>query len=353
MGHQTDIFDRDDVWVTRHIDAFGAFIRSEAFVELGRYAERRRVAGKPIRPLKAESAAVYLHMFKNYLRWLDSRKLRLHNVSPADLMAFLDAPHIDENNRVRKVQSLIRVRYLRLLERVYIHLNIIPNPAQHAAFNIYKTTATGQDKPKAFLSEDEQARFLERLPMAPAFDPDDAAAVSWKRRRDRAMLAMMLGAGLKVSEVLTLRLDQIGNKEPDGSMRVSFPPATPKGIGHETVLRPFAVKHVIPWIEERRARKIPGSPQLLFPATLQANTVLHKATVYRRVKATFEQAGIDVERMGGRTLRNSFAVRELESGTSIELVKRFMGHQELRSTEKYLQHEMKERRPARRKKQSA
>lgn len=72
--------------------------------------------------------------------------------------------------------------------------------------------------------------------------------------------------------------------------------------------------------------------------------MLHKATVYRHVKATLERAGIDVERMGGRTLRNSFAVRELENGAPVELVKQYMGHHELRSTEKYLQPPAKQRR---------
>lgn len=342
MHYHQDIFETPDGWRAEPLRAFEAFIVTTEFVELGRHAKRKREAGKEIRPIKAESAGVYIHMFKNFLRWLGARRLSLHNVSAADLMEFLDAPHSDEHNRVRKTRSLIRVRYLRLFERVYTHLEITPNPAQHAAFDAYKTTSTGLDKPMAYLTEEQQALFLEELPKAPLFDPASPAAPSWKRRRDRAMLAMMLGAGLRVSEVLRLRLDQVGDKEQDGSITIAFPAATPKGIGHETVLRPFAVPHVIPWIEERKARVIPGTVQLLFPGTLRANTVLHKATVYRRVKDTFEKAGIDVERMGGRTLRNSFAVRELESGTSIELVKRFMGHQELRSTERYLPHSSKD-----------
>jgi integrase/recombinase XerD len=79
--------------------------------------------------------------------------------------------------------------------------------------------------------------------------------------------------------------------------------------------------------------KIPGI--LLFPATLDGGT-LDKATVYRQVKATFERAAINVERLGGRTLRNSFAVRELKEGASIELVGEFMGHRKRKSTEHYL-----------------
>lgn len=342
MDKQPDIFDREDVWLTRPLDAFGAFVKSEEFVELGRYAATRREAGKPVRPIKAASAEIYLHMFSNYLRWLERRRLRLHEVSATDLMAFLDASHGDEHNRVRKLKSLIRVRYLRLLERVYAHLKVVPNPARHAAFDVYRTPAAGRDKPKSFLTEAEQIAFLEQLPAAPPLDVAKLSAPSWKKRRDRAMLAMMLGAGLRMSEVLALRVDQLESRDRDGSIPVKIPDYAAGGDGHKTVLRPFAVKHVLDWIAERKLHVIPS--KLLFPASLKDGELLHKATVYRHVKATLERAGIEVDRMGGRTLRNSFAVRELESGAPVELVKQYMGHHELRSTEKYLQPTAKQRR---------
>ncbi len=78
--------------------------------------------------------------------------------------------------------------------------------------------------------------------------------------------------------------------------------------------------------------KIPGP--LLFPASLHGGR-LGKTTVYYLAKATFERAGIEVPRLGGRTLRNSFAVRELVTGESLELVGEFLGHRKRRSTERY------------------
>lgn len=334
MHQSADIFDNQGIWATRPLVAFSAFVLSEEFVELGRYAQGRRNAGEQVRPLKKASAQIYVYMFTSYLRWLEGRRLRLHEVSPEDIKAFLDAKHVDDQNRVRTLNSLIRVRYLRLFERVYAHLKIEPNPAKNAAFALYRTPAVGFDKPKAFLTESEQLAFLDRLPYAPPLDEAKLNDPSWKRRRDRAMLAVVLGAGLKISEVLTIRADQVGKRERDGSVPIKIPDHAAGGDGHKTVLRPFAVPYVLPWIEERRRHAIPG--KLLFPATLNDGRPLNKATVYRHVKATLERAGIEVERMGGRTLRNSFAVRELEGGAPVELVKQYMGHHELRSTEKYL-----------------
>lgn len=332
MATQPDLLDRNDIWNTRPLDAFGAFVVSDEFVQLGRYAVPRGEDGKPVRSVHAASAKIYADMFANFIRWIERRHLRLPEVAAADIMAFLDSEHAQKHNRVRKLRSSIRVRYLRLLERVYTHLQVKPNPARDAAFDVYRTGASGRDKPKVYLTEAEQAAFLDNLPSAEPLDESDPLAPTWTKRRDRAMLAIMLGAGLKVSEARTLRVADVGKTDLDGSVPVRFA-AKNGGKERETVLRPFAVRHVQPWIAERRKLDIQST--LLFPSSLGSTAPLHKATVYRHVKATLERAGIDVERRGGRTLRNSFAVRELQNGAPLELVKQYMGHHELRSTQPY------------------
>lgn len=334
MDQQSDIFDIPPIWKTAPLDAFGAFVMSAEFVELGRHAVARGEDGKPLRTLSPASARIYVLMFGSFLRWIGQRQLRLHEVSAGDIKQFLEAEHLQQDKRVKKLNSLIRVRYLRLLERMYAHLQIHPNPARHAAFDVYRTSAAGRDKPKAYLSEKEQIAFLAQLPVAKALDPQSMEDPSWKKRRDRAMLAMMLGAGLTVAEVLSLRVDQVGPKDATGCVPIHLRKFLKKGVqAHETVLRAFAAPYVLPWIAERKLHKIPS--KLLFPATLVSDEPLNKATVYRHAKAAFEKAGIEVERMGGRTLRNSFAVRELANGQPPELVKQMMGHYELRSTLMY------------------
>ena len=63
---------------------------------------------------------------------------------------------------------------------------------------------------------------------------------------------------------------------------------------------------------------------------------MSRATVYRQVKKTLQSAGIEPKRMGGRTLRNAFAVRELQaSNGNIELVGEFLGHRKRRAIEPY------------------
>jgi integrase/recombinase XerD len=338
MPKQPDLFDIPAIWKTDPIKGFETFITSVEFVEMGKHGKARKAAGQPVYPISDKSTTVYRHMFANFLRWLERRKLRLQHIGEVEMRQFLDDRHAGKDTEGRKLNSLIRVRYLRLLERVYTHLGATheQNPATRAAYKVHRTPATGRDKPKVFLTDKEQAAFLANLPAAEAYDPDRPEASSWRKRRDRAMLAMMLGAGLKVSEVLALRVEHVGKKDSTGSISVKVvnPALRTADNAHKTVLRPFAVPYVLPWLEERKRRRIPGS--LLFPASLKEGQELNKATVYRHVKATLEQAGLDVERMGGRTLRNSFAVRELANDTPIELVGTYLGHYERRSTEKYV-----------------
>ncbi|RJF96568.1 hypothetical protein D3870_19195 [Noviherbaspirillum cavernae] len=330
-----DLFETHYFWKTAPVEAFSAFVKTEDYLKLSRRTTSREKEDETSRPLRDSSAQVYIHMFSRFARWMARENLDVFSITAAHLRAFLEYRESEEGKPPRALTSSIRVRYLRMLERVFAHLQLQPNPARHAAFDVYRTPAAGRDKPKAVLSPAQHAEFMRALPSAPPLVEEDMDNPSWKRRRDRAMLAMMLGAGLKVSEVIGIRTASVGVMDTTGSIPVTI---TPRSVGgsakhHETQLRPFAAREVTAWIAERKMRNIPG--ELLFPASLQGG-LLNKATVYRYVKETLARAGIDVHRKGGRTLRNSFAVRELESGGSVELVGQFLGHKKRKSTEKYL-----------------
>lgn len=337
MPTKKDLFDIPSIWKSDPLKAFGGFISSTEFVEMGKHGRARKAEGREVHPISKSSVAVYTHMFSNFVRWMQARRLRLQEVDQGQLRNFLDHRHEGKDTNGKKLNSAIRVRYLRLLERVFAYLGVMPNPATKLAFEVNKSpTDKGIDKPKVYLDDKAQVAFLAGLPPAAGYDPSKPNAPTWKKRRDNAMLAMMLGAGLKVSEAVMLSLDDIGRKDSAGEMwiKVRNPASHGPNNSHQTVLRRFAVPYVLPWIEERKRHKIPG--KLLFPASLKAGEALNKATVYRHVKASLQGAGVEVERMGGRTLRNSFAVRELIHNTPLETVGGFLGHFERRSTEKYV-----------------
>jgi site-specific recombinase XerD len=333
-----DLFDDTASWQHEPQKAFDAFVTSTEFLALSKRRStdlQQRAEVLSHAPIRMSTARVYIAMWARFLRWLATHKPSVFDVSRDDLMSFLEQR---EASGKRVLQgATIRRQYLTLFERVYTHLEVSPNPATHAAFDVFKHRdrgLLGVNAPKAALTEAEQIAFMRALPVAEAASGNDPTA-GWKRRRDRAMQALMLGAGLKVAEVVGIYTSNIGEKDQTGSVPITISPASAGGTvrAHQTQLRPFAAAEVLQWLRERRALPIPG--QLLFPATLNGGR-LDKATVYRQVKASFTRAGIDAGRQGGRTLRNSFAVRELKAGESLELVGEFMGHRRRRSTEHYM-----------------
>jgi integrase len=338
MPESIPLFDDPDDWRQQPLVAGAAFIASAAFVALGQ--RRPRALGgerAPDQPLKRSSATVYLAMFANLMRWLYGHGKTLFTLTADDLQRFLDQGEEVDGVFVQRLNSAIRLRYLRLVERILLHLQVTPNAAQHACFALYRqrgTRAVGRDAPKAVLDETEQQAFLQALPAIPAPTARNAAT-RWKRRRDRAMQALMLGAGLRVSEVLALRINQVGQPDANGSVPIALDTGAANQVTrpHRTHLRPFAVPDVMDWLAQRLDERDGG--KLLFPAAPGSHALLDAATVYRQVKKTFRRAGLDPQRWGGRTLRNSFAVRELEQTGSTELVGELMGHRLQRSTEYY------------------
>ncbi|MES2257204.1 MAG: site-specific integrase [Pseudomonadota bacterium] len=316
------------LWDSHPAEQFKLFVTSQAFVE----TSRRLGADDGAAPISDESAHVYIAMFNKFIRWMRQHRKTLSTLGHGDLLAFLASG----SDGKRDLNSAIAYRYLRLIERCYIHLDVQPNPAQHAIFGVAKTGPIARDHEMVVLSDEEFARFIAALPEHTVKYPRGGLLNGWKRRRDRAMQLAMLCAGLRVAEVVGMQIDEIGMQpELDGSHKVTVTPTGKHNtsVEHETYLTPFAAAEVFKWLDERGKMGIPGT--LLFPANV-AGDALDKATVYRQVKATFQRAGIAVARSGGRTLRNTFAAREFHNGTSVDEMVERLGLALERSTETYV-----------------
>lgn len=336
---KNNLFDTSDFWASDPMTPFKDFIASSEFVELGRRVPAYRDPDKKAEPLRPATIQVYTLMFGKFHRWVRDHGKTLLTVDDHDILQFLNSRSVDESGEGDQLKSTIRVKYVRLLERVFQHLEVAPNPAQSTAFQIYKTAgASGKDLDMVVMDTAQQQAFMEALPVA-----NDTSA-GWKRRRDRAMQALMLGAGLTVAEAMHAKTRDIGSLDGAGCLPVTVRPESTHSTTreHQTLLRPFAVAEVTQWLDERKKLDIPG--QLLFPASLATGKPLDKATVYRQVKKTFARAGLEMPRQGGRTLRNTFAVRELEQ-ESVELVGELLGLERRRSTEYYLDAARRKARP--------
>ncbi|MGF6272592.1 integrase/recombinase XerD [Massilia sp. UYP11] len=303
-------------WDADPVTSFNAFVSSTAFAETG----RRQRADGTLRVLSAESAKIYLFMFNNLAGWLREQRLPFSRVSKADLLRFIN--RTVKGKRV--LNSKIAYRYLRLLERCYEHLGVVPNPAQEAILGIDRAHMA-KDEAGRTLSEDQLARFFAALPAEAPRRRRSTPFDGWKRRRDRAMQVVIALAGLKVSEAVGLLTTEVGRQASiDGAIVLTITPEEKHDTSHEheVALPAEGADELRAWLDERETMAIPG--EFVFPANLTGARMTRK-TVYMQMRATFERAGMDLSRSGGRTLRNTFAKRQLDAGADPDELKDTLG----------------------------
>lgn len=303
-------------WDADPVRSFRDFISTTAFAETG----RRQRADGTLRVLSAASAKIYLFMFNNVAGWFQEHGLAFSRVTQADLLRFIG--RTVKGKRV--LNSKIAYRYLRLLERCYEHLGVVPNPAQQAILGIDRAQMAKDDAGRT-LSDDQLQRFFAALPAEAPRRRRSTPFDGWKRRRDRAMQVVIALAGLRVSEAVGLLLSEVDRQAAiDGSIVLTITPDEKHDTSHEhTVTLPReGADELGAWLQEREAMAIPG--QFVFPANLVGARMTRK-TVYMQMRATFERAGMDLSRSGGRTLRNTFARRQLDGGASPDDLKDVLG----------------------------
>jgi integrase len=234
----------------------------------------------------------------------------------------VDTPAIAEFVAGLEIKRPQRVRYLRLIERVLDHVREVEsastNPARFIAQDGEAAWRNARDnEPTGFLSHAERASLVAHL-FSPL--PDMSAAQRWRERRDRALIAVFLGGGLKTGEAGALAVSCVRV----GSPWITIESANPM-LTRRTRLAPFAGAVLDAWLGERRHAELAGN--LVFPAS-PSGRPMHKATMLRAVDALVDAAGISasrVSRASPQTLRNSFAADLFESGVEAELVGQWLG----------------------------
>lgn len=318
------------LWDASPLTCFKEFVKTAGFVEI-----TKQVVLKERPPISEKSALIYISMFRTFVHWMTKHHKIFSMLDPDDLLHFLHADDEAEGTSIKRLNSKISYRYLRLLERCFEHLQVVPNPAQHAIFQTFQHGKLAKDATTVALQEHQISAFLNALPSAPVSRRPRSA--NWKRRRDRAMQVTMLLGGLRVAEAVGLLLTEVSEQTRfDGGLELDMTPVEKHdtSYAHTTVLPASAAVELHTWLAERASLRIPGP--LVFPANLQGEQ-LNKSTVYRQVKATFQRAGIDdVPRTGGRTLRNTFAVHELRNGMTVPELTESLGLALERSAQPYL-----------------
>ncbi|MBM4261043.1 MAG: site-specific tyrosine recombinase XerD [Deltaproteobacteria bacterium] len=145
--------------------------------------------------------------------------------------------------------------------------------------------------------------------------------------RDRAMFELLYGAGLRVSELIGVQLQQINF---DGNY------LTVKGKGSKVRAIPFgkfAREKLYSYVTDMRPRLLKGKASP-FVFTNRSGRPLSRQGFWKIIRAHALAAGID-KRVTPHTLRHSFATHLLEGGADLRSVQAMLGHADISTTQIY------------------
>lgn len=261
------------------------------------------------RGLSANTLGAYGSDLRGFARWLERRGRQLLTAHREDVQAYL-ADRVADGIRMRSIRRLLTT--IRRFYRHQVQAGAIRNDPSARV----DSPQVGRPLPDS-LSESE----VEALLQAP--DTEHPRGL-----RDRAMLELLYACGLRVSELVTVRLDQISLAH--GVIRL-----TGKG-GKERIIPvgEDALDWVRRYLDDARPRLIArlGPDDTLF-VTARGSGMTRQAFWYI-VKRYARQ--IDIRRrLSPHTLRHAFATHLLNHGADLRAVQMLLGHSDLSTTQIY------------------
>ena len=149
----------------------------------------------------------------------------------------------------------------------------------------------------------------------------------WEGHRNRAIIEVLFSCGLRVSELVNLKLSDLYIDEE--YLRVM-------GKGSKERLVPIsqkALKELRFWFSDRNLMKIkPGEEDYVF--LNRRGVHLTRTMILIMIKTQAELAGIQ-KTISPHTLRHSFATALLEGGADLRIIQALLGHESIGTTEIY------------------
>ena len=145
-------------------------------------------------------------------------------------------------------------------------------------------------------------------------------------QRDKAMLEVMYSSGLRISELLNLKMKQINFDR--GMIKIV-------GKGNKERIVPigeFATEYLLKYINDGRSKNRGRNSDFLF--LNRYGEQVSRIYFFKQVKKYAERAGIQVE-ISPHTLRHCFATHMLENGAELRSVQEMLGHANIATTQIY------------------
>ncbi len=279
-----------------------------------------------------------IKLFVNYLKLEKSLSDNTINSYVFDLKLF--SLYLDENSKINSSKEISEKTLIDFISYLENHLN--KREKNYSEKSIYRMISVLKSYFKYLVIEDiiadnpaenlDTPKISRLLPSVLTIDEVnkmlDAVDINKKPGlRDRAILETMYASGLRVSEVISLEINNIFFD--DGFLRIF-------GKGSKERIVPIG-KSALNFIE-----KYYNSERLLTKNKYSLNFIflnfrgrkMTRMSVWNIVKKYSSLAGIKKE-IHPHTLRHTFATHLLEGGADIRIIQEMLGHSDISTTQIY------------------
>lgn len=250
----------------------------------------------------------YMRDLDKLLNYLGNEGIRPEDAKLSDLQAFAASLHdigIGPRSQCR-ILSGVRAFY----KFLYLDGYVKDDPTE-----LLESPQLGDHLPEVLTTEE-----VDRLEQAIDLS-------KWEGQRNKAIIEMLFSCGLRVSELVNLKMSALYLDEQ--FVRIM-------GKGNKERLVPIsenAIKQLKYWFIDRSHMNIkPGEEDYVFLNRRGAH--LTRTMILIMIKRLGEEAGIQ-KTISPHTLRHSFATALLEGGANLRAIQTMLGHESIGTTEIY------------------
>ncbi len=172
-------------------------------------------------------------------------------------------------------------------------------------------------KQPAYLTESEYRNLIETV---------KREAAPYDRLRDIAIVLLLLGTGIRLSELVGLTLDRVSLEKTGRSIKV-------RGKGDKERTIPL-MGEVVSVLETYLKHRPKVTSDHLFIS--RRGDTLHPRSVYGLVKKYLQKSDIQKTKAAVHSLRHTFGTSLMNNGVNIVVIQELLGHKKLETTRRYL-----------------
>ena len=236
-----------------------------------------------------------------FLGFIERQGTTIYNLTRQDISAFVQY----EQDREQKPASV--VNYLRVIYAFIVFLvdqGVLPHTIMQPKIKIKLPEAL----PRAIPAEDVQ-RILESITTV----------------RDRALILLLLRTGMRIGELLGVKVSDINLTE----RKILIYVGEKNYQGRAVYYNEDAAQALQHWLTERDTQS-----EYLFPGRSGPGTLSY-VTAHTALRKCLTRAGLSDKGYSLHNLRHTFATDMLNAGMRLEVLQQILGHQEIEMTMRY------------------